>query len=308
MNRLQHPLNPPSQEELQPQPDQRRCPHQLNSCCGASATRREFLTHSAVVATSAIVAAAGGSTVCEAFAQESAVVSEGAAIPAPAQTTAVLGSATTAAYDPTKHRYVFLVDVDKCIGCGECVRACEVENNVPQHFFRTWIERYEVTRTGETTIDSPNGGRDGFTDTVTGGDVTKAFFVPKLCNHCTSTPCVQLCPVGASFRSPDGVVLVDEERCIGCGYCVQACPYGSRFIHPVTHVASKCTLCYHRITKGMKTACVEACPVGARLLGDAMDPADYVSNVIATQPVAELKPELRTEPNCHYLGYSREIR
>ena len=65
-------------------------------------------------------------------------------------------------YDPTKHRYVYLVDVNKCIGCGSCVRACERENDVPKHFFRTWIERYHVSRTGEIFVDSPNGGRDGF--------------------------------------------------------------------------------------------------------------------------------------------------
>ncbi len=140
-------------------------------------------------------------------------------------------------YDPTKHRWIYLVDVAKCIGCGSCVRACERENEVPRHFFRTWVERYQISRTGEVWIDSPDGARDGFEPTVTGADITKAFFVPKLCNHCTNTPCVQLCPVGASFTSPDGVVLVDEKRCIGCSYCVQACPYGSRFIHPVTHTA-----------------------------------------------------------------------
>ena len=135
-------------------------------------------------------------------------------------------------YDPEKHNYVYLVDVSKCIGCGSCVRACERENNVPEHHFRTWIERYMVSRRGDVHVDSPNGGRDGFEPMETGQDIGKAFFVPKLCNHCTLTPCVQLCPVGASYRTPDGVILVDEKRCIGCSYCVQACPYGSRFIHP----------------------------------------------------------------------------
>jgi len=268
--------------------------------------RREFLEHSAVAVTGAVAVLAGGAGLCGAHAQEQAAPAEATA-PAAAASAAEPAAALTP-YDPAKHRYSFVMDVRKCIGCGECVRACEAENNVPPHFFRTWIERYEVTRTGEVTIDSPNGGRDGFTETVTGGDVTKAFFVPKLCNHCTHTPCVQLCPVGASFRSPDGVILVDDQRCIGCGYCVQACPYGSRFIHPVTHVASKCTLCYHRITKGMKTACVDACPVHARILGDLMDPNDEVGNILATQAVAELKPELKTDPNCHYLGFSKEIR
>ncbi len=211
-------------------------------------------------------------------------------------------------YDPRKHHYVYLIDVTKCIGCGSCVRACELENDVPKHHFRTWIERYEVSRTGHVTIDSPNGGHDGFPPEITGDDVTKAFFVPKMCNHCANTPCVQLCPVGASFISPEGVVLVDGERCIGCSYCVQACPYGSRFIHPETHTASKCTLCYHRITRGLLPACVQACPRGVRKFGDTKALHDEVTEIIATRQVQILKPELRTEPKCYYVGVGKEVR
>ncbi len=214
----------------------------------------------------------------------------------------------TDGYDWTKHRYVYLVDIRKCIGCGSCVRACSQENNVPPAHFRTWVERYRVSRTGEAVIDSDNGGMDGFEPSMTGKDITKAFFFPKLCCHCTHTPCVQLCPVCASYRTVDGVVLVDETRCIGCGYCVQACPYGSRFIHPVTHTASKCTLCYHRITRGLTTACVQACPVEARMLGDMKQVGDKVAEIIATQRVQILQPELLTDPNCYYLGLTKEAR
>ncbi|MEE8384993.1 MAG: 4Fe-4S dicluster domain-containing protein [Dehalococcoidia bacterium] len=211
-------------------------------------------------------------------------------------------------YDPTKHHYHYVIDVRKCIGCGACVRACAKENNVPPDYFRTWIERYEISRTGGIHVDSPNGGMDGFEPRVSGEDVTKAFFLPKLCCHCTNTPCVQLCPVGASYRTPEGVVLVDEERCIGCSYCVQGCPYGSRFIHPETHTASKCTLCYHRITRGMQPACIEACPVGARMFGDTQKVGDMVAELIATENVRVLQPELLTEPNCFYLGLTGEAR
>lgn len=211
-------------------------------------------------------------------------------------------------YDPTGHRYLYLIDIDKCIGCGSCVRACKRENQVPQQFFRTWIERYQISSTGEVYVDSANGGHDGFMPTTLGADIAKAFFVPKLCNHCENTPCVQLCPVGASFVSPDGLVLVDEERCIGCSYCVQACPYGSRFIHPETHTASKCTLCYHRLVRGETTACVQNCPTGARMLGDRKALADRVTQIVATSKVHVLKPELHTEPQCFYLGSSHEVR
>lgn len=211
-------------------------------------------------------------------------------------------------YDWTKHRYVYLIDTRKCIGCGSCVRACARENDVPPQHFRTWVERYHVSRTGETIVDCPNGGMDGFDPVATGKEVTKAFFFPKLCNQCTYTPCVQLCPVGASYRTIDGVILVDEKRCIGCGYCVQGCPYGTRFIHPKMHVASKCTLCYHRLTRRLAPACVEACPVGARMLGDTKQVGDKVAEIIATERVAVLQPELLTEPNCFYLGLTREAR
>ncbi len=216
--------------------------------------------------------------------------------------------APTTDYDWTKHRYLIVIDTRKCIGCGACVRACAQENDVPEHYFRTWVERYRISRTGKVAVDSPNGGMDGFEQTVSGQEVTKAFFLPKQCCHCTNTPCVQLCPVGASYRTLDGVVLVDEERCIGCGYCVQGCPYGSRFIHPDTHTASKCTLCYHRITRGLEPACVEACPVGARMIGDAKIVGDKVAEIVATQRVQVLQPQLLTEPNCYYLGLTKEAR
>lgn len=258
-------------------------------------TRREFLEKAAECVTGVAVFILMGEATLSAAAEQEGAEAAGAT---PAR----------GAYDPKKHRYIYLIDITKCIGCGACVRACEEENNVPPHFFRTWVERYMVSRTGEDAIDSPNGGRDGFEPVVTGKDITKAFFVPKICNHCDNSPCVQLCPVGASYHSPDGVVLVDEKRCIGCSYCVQACPYGSRFIHPVQHVASKCTLCYHRITKGMLPACVQACPTGTRKFGDSMKPGDEVSNIVATSQVRVLKPELHTGAKCYYAGLGMEVR
>ncbi len=221
---------------------------------------------------------------------------------------AVGGKGPERKYDPTQHEWVFLFDIDKCIGCGSCVRACERENNVPEHYFRTWVERYRVSEGDAVLVESPNGARDGFRPEVVGEGASKAFFVPKICNHCKNSPCTQLCPVGASFRTPDGVMLVDNKRCIGCGYCVQACPYGSRFIHPETHVASKCTFCYHRITKGLRTACVECCPTGARRFGDLLNPDDEVCRIIRTRPTHVLKPELLTGPHCHYLNMSHEVR
>jgi len=206
------------------------------------------------------------------------------------------------------HRWVYLIDTTRCIGCGSCARACRAENEVPEGFYRTWIERYEIASGEEAEVDSPDGGEHGFRPKASGMNVRKAFFVPKMCNHCEETPCTQVCPVGASYKSPEGVILVDAEHCIGCGYCVQACPYGSRFIHPVSHTASKCTWCYHRTTKGLKPACVYVCPTGARKFGDREDPDDEVVQILATERVGVLQQELLTKPQCFYLGLDMEVR
>ncbi|MBU0673485.1 MAG: 4Fe-4S dicluster domain-containing protein [Proteobacteria bacterium] len=213
-------------------------------------------------------------------------------------------------------RWGFIVDTNKCVGCGFCVKACKKENEVPYDapVTRTWVERYVVTRDGKDYIDSPMGGRDGFTDPKIRGEeippeeITKAFFVPKLCNQCENPPCVQVCPVGATYQTGDGVVLVDRSWCIGCGYCIMACPYGVRFFHPVYRVAEKCTFCYHRISKGMKTACVDACPFGARQIGNLLDPEDPVAQIVQTQRVAVLKDEYGTKPQVFYIGLDKNVR
>ncbi len=213
-------------------------------------------------------------------------------------------------------RWVFLVDTTKCVGCGLCVKACKLENEVPYEVpvTRTWVERYVVTRDGKFHADTPMGGRDGFTRQEVGEEeippeeIAKAFFVPKLCNQCENPACVQVCPVGATFQTPDGVVLVDRTWCIGCAYCIMACPYGARFFHPVYKVAEKCTFCYHRISKGMKTACVQACPFGARQVGNFKDENDPVTRTILTQRVAVLKDEYGTKPQVYYIGLDSNVR
>ena len=213
-------------------------------------------------------------------------------------------------------RWVFLVDTEKCVGCGLCVKACKLENEVPYDppVSRTWVERYVLMKNGQSHIDSPNAGRDGFTDSkireneIPAEQIAKGFFVPKLCNQCKKPACVQVCPVGATYQTLDGVVLIDRKWCIGCGYCIMACPYGMRFFHPVHKVAEKCTFCYHRIKKGMKTACVQACPFGARQIGNLKDPNDPVTKVIMNERVAVLKDEYGTKPQVYYIGLDTNVR
>jgi Fe-S-cluster-containing dehydrogenase component len=215
-----------------------------------------------------------------------------------------------------KKRWAFVIDTRKCVGCGMCVKACKIENEVPfeANVSRTWVERYVLTRDGEVLIDSPKEARYGYIKNNPQGkeinydDVAKGFFVPKLCNHCEKPSCVQVCPVGATYRTEDGVVLVDRKWCIGCGYCVTNCPYGARFFHPELHVAEKCTLCYHRITKGMPPACVQACAFGVRKAGYINDPTSEVHNIIITERVAVLKPEYGNEPQAYYIGLDHLVR
>lgn len=211
-------------------------------------------------------------------------------------------------YDPADHLFAYVIDTRKCIGCGMCVQACSRENKVPDNFYRTWVERYLISESGEAEVESPQGGINGFKPIATDIKVTKAYFMPKMCNHCENTPCSQVCPVGASYTNRDGVVLVDGERCIGCGYCVQACPFGSRFINPATHTADKCTWCYHRVTKGLQPACVQACPTGTRMFGDLKNENDPIRKIVSEERLAVLQPEKLTKPRCYYLGYDKEMR
>jgi Fe-S-cluster-containing dehydrogenase component len=226
----------------------------------------------------------------------------------------------TADYDWTKHRWAYGIDATKCIGCLRCVEACKVENDVIRdaHHFRTWVERYVYLEgEDEPRVDShadplniAASGSEGeyrFDNRYKDAKVTKAFFMPKICNHCAHPACVQVCPVGATFRTEDGVVLIDHDYCIGCRYCVQACPYGARFFMEEEGVSDKCTWCYHRITKGLQPACVDVCPTHARLFGDLNDPNSTISEFIRDNQVQVLKPESGNAPMCFYVGLDKDV-
>jgi Fe-S-cluster-containing dehydrogenase component len=226
------------------------------------------------------------------------------------------------AYDPAAHDWAFVIDTTTCIGCGRCVEACKLENHVPEdgELNRTWVELHVVAEDGSVTIESPDGGRHGFPaeDASAPADaspVRDAYFVPRTCMQCENPPCTWVCPVSATYRSEDGVVLVDETRCIGCGYCLIACPYGARYMVPagevspkgVAGVVDKCTFCYHRITRGKLPACAEVCPVSARIFGDLRDPASAVSVALTEKRVRVMKPALGTRPRVYYTGLEGEV-
>jgi Fe-S-cluster-containing dehydrogenase component len=245
-----------------------------------------------------------------------AVVPQAEAVPAPSAPS----QPAIPNYDWTKKQWAFGVDATKCIGCLLCVEACKTENEVLKdaHHFRTWVERY-VYLDGERKahIDSHSdpvniaasgsGGRYRFADRYKDAKVEKAFFVPKLCNQCTHPACVQVCPTGATYKTVDGVVLIDHTYCIGCQYCVQACPYGARYFDEQAGVTDKCTWCYHRITRGLQPACVEVCPVSARIFGDLNDKQSPISQFVRNNRISVLKPETGNAPNVFYVGLDKDV-
>jgi tetrathionate reductase subunit B len=208
------------------------------------------------------------------------------------------------------HYYGMGIQTEKCIGCGRCVEACKDENRVPRvpFFTRTWVERYTIKKDGDVRIENIDRAAEGRAEFDAGRDVMRSFFVPKLCNQCDNPPCVQVCPVGATFKTDDGVILVDEKRCIGCRYCIQACPYGARYLHPETQTADKCTFCYHRISKNLLPACVEVCPTQARIFGDIRSGASPLTRFRRMNKIHVLKAHLNTEPKVLYSDLDGEVR
>jgi tetrathionate reductase subunit B len=182
-----------------------------------------------------------------------------------------------------------LVDTRRCIACQACTMACAMENASPEGQFRTVVATYAVT------------GQDG---------KTGLSVLPRLCNHCDEPPCIPVCPVGATFKRADGIVLVDGDRCVGCAYCVQACPYDARFINHDTGKADKCTFCSHRLEAGLLPACVETCVGGARIFGDINDPGSDISKQLkaANGKVQVLKPEAKTSPRVFYIGLDDHLK
>ncbi|MCL6472194.1 MAG: 4Fe-4S dicluster domain-containing protein [Firmicutes bacterium] len=199
----------------------------------------------------------------------------------------------------SKTRWAMAVDLDKCTGCKVCERACREENNVP-----SWGDpRYDAYWLRVADIKQELEG-------------TQERHLPIMCQHCDDPPCVEVCVTKASFKRKDGIVLVDEHKCIGCRYCVYACPYKARSIifrknENITNanvpammvgVATKCSFCVQRVDEGKKPACVEKCPHEALTFGNMNDPNSEVAKIIATGNVKVLRPEKRVGPGVFYKG------
>nr|VFK51209.1 MAG: Fe-S-cluster-containing dehydrogenase component [Candidatus Kentron sp. TUN]VFK52588.1 MAG: Fe-S-cluster-containing dehydrogenase component [Candidatus Kentron sp. TUN]VFK53088.1 MAG: Fe-S-cluster-containing dehydrogenase component [Candidatus Kentron sp. TUN] len=199
-------------------------------------------------------------------------------------------------------RYAMVIDLNTCVGCNACMAACSIENQAPiwKGAWRTWVHDKEFG---------------------SGDDVIRRFF-PRLCNHCSNPPCVTVCPTGATYAIDNGIIMLDEAACMGCGACALACPYKARYSityddidkgrefygsdfkrkHPCV---DKCDFCAHRVAKGEKPACVETCVGTARMFGDLDDPDDPITKLVATGRAKPLMPYLGTNPNVYYIEDSK---
>ena len=241
----------------------------------------------------------------------------GAAGAAAVGTAALVTPGVSQAAKAKAPRWAMVMDLRRCIGCRACTVACKSENNVSLGRFRAVIQ--------EKTIGTfPN---------------TKKVFLPLMCNHCEGNekdgipPCVKACPEypgerakfktadgktiryrkGATYKRPDGLILIDVEKCIGCGKCIDACPYGVRSFNPFVkagadpaeQAADKCDMCVHRLDNGLEPSCVNTCQGRARIFGDLNDPGSAVSRLVKQHDLARdenvLLPEEGTRPHVFYI-------
>jgi Fe-S-cluster-containing dehydrogenase component len=212
------------------------------------------------------------------------------------------------------HKWAMVIDQAKCTGCGYCTNACRAHNDVAPQI--SWNRVFKAGKVGK-----------------------KDIYISRPCMHCEHAPCVEVCMVKASYRRPDGIVMMDYDRCIGCRYCEVACPYNARAFNweafegpnpavptwgsPEVErrprgVVEKCSFCAHRIDRGLSLglkpgvddiatpACVVACPVGARKFGDLNDPESAVSQLLAAHPSYRLREDLGTAPRVYYLPAREE--
>ena len=207
-----------------------------------------------------------------------------------------------------------VIDLDVCVGCHACVVSCKEWNTggygaplSDQDPYGpdpsgAWLNRIHTFEVVPETQPADTGQTIGYH-----GDARIVHF-PKSCLHCEDAPCVTVCPTGASYkRADDGIVLVNEDHCIGCGLCAWSCPYGAREMDADAGVMKKCTLCVDRIyneniaAEDRVPSCVRTCPANARHFGDFADPESDVSRMTRERGGMDLMPEQGTRPVNKYL-------
>ncbi len=216
-------------------------------------------------------------------------------------------------------RYGYGLDLSRCIGCRRCVYACVKENNQSRTPQIQWIRVIQLNKEKGVDLSQAEHYYNPATVPEKGH-----FYMPVQCQQCENPPCTKVCPVQATWKENDGIVVVDYNWCIGCRYCMAACPYGARHfnwakpsipsaeINPNTHylgnrprpkgVVEKCTFCVQRTREqpGRYPACEEICPVGARKFGNLLDPESEIRYLIENKRVFIFKEDLNTQPKFYY--------
>ncbi len=210
----------------------------------------------------------------------------------------------------------YALNISKCKGYRDCVEGCLRENNQGRDSQVQYIRVLQMER-GSTDLERAEHYYAPEDVSLPG-----KYYLPVQCMQCDDPPCVKACPVGATWKESDGIVVVDYDWCIGCRYCMTACPYWARHfnwtepkippdqVNPVTSylgnrprpkgVVEKCHFCTQRTRKGRQPACQEACPTGARVFGNLLDPKSEIRYVLEHKTVFRLKEELGTEPKFWY--------
>ena len=214
----------------------------------------------------------------------------------------------TALPGETPRKLGLVIDLDTCVGCHACAVSCK-EWNAGGHMAPL------------TDLDPYGGEPDGVwfnrvhSFETDDGERQRTVHFPRSCLHCEDPACVTVCPTGASYkRAEDGIVLVNEDTCIGCKLCSWACPYGAREFDEDSGTMKKCTLCIDRIYNenldevDRIPACVAACPTSARHFGDFADPDSAVSRLTAERGGVDLMPGLGYRPVNKYLPRRRPAK
>jgi molybdopterin-containing oxidoreductase family iron-sulfur binding subunit len=212
-------------------------------------------------------------------------------------------------------QFAYALNLSVCIGCRRCAEACHIENNHDRTTHRSYIRVLEMEM-GSMDMER---GTTNYDHAV---PAPGKFYMPVQCQQCDNPPCVKVCPVEATWKDDDGIVVVDYNWCIGCRYCEAACPYHARRFNwtaPVVPddelnpdqaylsnrvrpqgVVEKCHFCLHRTREGRLPACLEACPTGARVFGNVLDASSEIRWVLEHKRVFVLKEELGTRPRFFY--------